>query len=195
MKKVLSLITLQSLLLLGCQQEDNKEIQNVSYTHQRESIKQEDVHAYSELLPKGMMEKYIALQFKDSGLYVNKLKKGFWVEYSIDSSLNGSEVQGMPLVKGGTMNLACTVMRDEGNYETGKENGVWKRFSTLDNRFPFRWDLTYETEYKNGLKDGNEVLYDHGDFIKITSYKKDKILSKKTIHEPDPFKAFKKEKH
>ncbi len=77
MKKVLSLIILQSLFLFGCQQEDTKEIQDVSYPHQRESIKQEDVHAYSELLPKGMMEKYIALQFKDSGLYVNKLKKVF----------------------------------------------------------------------------------------------------------------------
>ena len=195
MKKVLSLIILQSLFLLSCQQEGANEVQDVSYPHQSESKKQEDAHTYSELLPKGMMEKYIALQFKDSGLYTNKLKNGFWVEYSVDSSLNGNEVQGMPLVKGGTMNLACTVMRDEGNYEAGKENGIWRRFSTLDNRPPFRWDLTYETEYKNGLKDGNQVLYDHGDSIKITVFKKDKILSKKTIHEQDPFKAFKTEKH
>lgn len=189
MKYILSVAIILSFTLSGCGPENTEDSPDVYFAALKEKEKKEAIHEYSDSVPQGVMEKDVALQFKDSGAYVNKLRDGYWVAYIIDSSLDGGYVEGVPSVKGHRMNLACIVYKEEGNYKAGKGTGVWKRFITSDNRFPFRWVLTHETTYKNGLKDGTAIYYDYGDTLTVSTYKKGKLLNKKIIHEENLLKS------
>ncbi|MBN1186258.1 MAG: hypothetical protein JXB49_28530 [Bacteroidales bacterium] len=98
---------------------------------------------------------------KDSGAFnANGFKDGLWIEYPIDSSLlfstinirndsNRSEV------------LKPDIIKEIGSYSAGKREGIWTIY-TYDKVFRRKertWELYKTIEYKDGVKEGKEIMY------------------------------------
>ena len=119
-----------------------------------------------------IMNDSIINQYPDSGHYSGKIKEGLWTEYSLDTSNKNVTVHG----EGGlpTMKLGSAMLRDFGNYVNGNKEGKWTEYRTQDPKTNF-WTKYSESEYKNGLKNGKEIVYE-GDKVAFILVYKDGIL-------------------
>ena len=97
--------------------------------------------------------------FHDSGNYVNGLKEGFWIEFSIDST----EINQTNEIKFGdkiiSANSTPDLKKEEGLYINGKREGVWKVYKSYDKKPPFGWGISRTITYSKGLKNGEEITY------------------------------------
>ncbi len=98
---------------------------------------------------------------KDSGAFnAYGFKDGLWIEYPIDSSLlfstfnirndsNRSDV------------LKPDIIKEIGSYSAGKREGIWTiyTYDKVFGRNERAWELHETIEYKNGVKEGKEIMY------------------------------------
>jgi hypothetical protein len=98
---------------------------------------------------------------EDSGSFnAYGFKDGLWIEYPIDSSLlfstfnirndsNRSDV------------LKPDIIKEIGSYSTGKREGIWTiyTYNKVFRRKEKTWELHNTIEYKNGVKEGKEIMY------------------------------------
>lgn len=110
---------------------------------------------------------------KDSGLFVNNLKEGIWIEYSIDSSRLGVNSKVIVGDKSIDFSHGITLEKSVGTYQDGRREGMWTMFRSFDNELPLSWGRKSETDYRMGLKNGVEIVYQgYGELQKplITSH-------------------------
>ncbi len=96
---------------------------------------------------------------KDSGLLIDNTKVGFWIEYSIDSSMFGQEVDINFGNKESKMVFGAKFIKTTGHYENGKKNGLWKHFVNMIEKPPFFWTLKESIEFENDIKNGWQITY------------------------------------
>lgn len=104
-----------------------------------------------------LLDTNLVKQLIDSGRTVRHVKSGYWKEFSIDTSVSGISVSF------GNHNVGSigtpTIIKHCGVYRRGEKTGVWTEYRTSDSELPLSWDKYSTTEYKNGLKTGEEILY------------------------------------
>lgn len=106
-----------------------------------------------------LLDPAIIKQLQDSGRIENDLKEGYWVHYSLDTSLMGQQTELVVGDKKLPMTLSATLQKETGNYIKGKKEGVWTLYKSNDKKPPFYWNRNTLTNYKAGLKEGEEINY------------------------------------
>ncbi|MCD6069023.1 MAG: hypothetical protein K0S33_3849 [Bacteroidetes bacterium] len=106
-----------------------------------------------------LLDPAIIKQLQDSGSIENGLKVGYWVHYSLDTSLMGQQTELIVGDKKLPMNFSATLQKETGNYIKGKKNGVWTLYKSNDKKPPFYWNRNSMINYNAGLKDGEEINY------------------------------------
>jgi antitoxin component YwqK of YwqJK toxin-antitoxin module len=99
--------------------------------------------------------------YPDSGGYANGvtiiLKEGQWVEHYIDSSMTRTKVN-----IGNTTNsfmLGLHFEKKVGSYIDNKKEGIWTEYYSSGYENKITWERRSTINYKNGLKDGEEIMY------------------------------------
>jgi len=98
---------------------------------------------------------------KDSGAFnAYGFKDGLWIEYPIDSSLLFSTFN---IRNDSTRSdtLKPDIIKEIGSYSAGKREGIWTfyTYNKVFSRKERTWELYKTIEYKNGLKEGKEIMY------------------------------------
>ncbi len=117
-----------------------------------------------------LLDPSIIKQLQDSGQYTNGVKEGIWVEYSLDTSLTGIQTTLVVGDKKILTTFGATLQKEKGIYFNGKRDGFWVLYKSYDKKPPFIWNKIIETNYKNGQKNGQEVLFNLNDTISIKSF-------------------------
>ncbi|HYG38313.1 MAG TPA: hypothetical protein VD908_06835 [Cytophagales bacterium] len=106
-----------------------------------------------------LLDPAVIKQLQDSGRIENGFKEGLWNEYSLDTTLMGQQTELIVGDKKLPMTFSATLQKESGNYLKGKKDGVWIIYKSNDKKPPFYWDRNTATNYKNGLKEGEEIIY------------------------------------
>jgi len=134
------------------------------------------------------------------GVYLNREKDGKWVFYDGHSNVIAVDYYKNELKHGKCIVYHPTgELIEEVNYEKGIQHGMWKRYFKNGNLHfqgnveNGKWDGPYVFNYPDGkklvvgvyehaLKQGDWLYYDdQGQLIKVESYKKGKMSSKKVF--------------
>ena len=102
-------------------------------------------------------------QLKDSGQLINNMKEGVWVEYSIDSSEYNTPASVEILDKSYAFEIGVTFHKEKGLYKNNLRNGKWTMFYSYDNQLTLDWKRNSITEYENGMKNGEEIIYQNAE--------------------------------
>lgn len=100
---------------------------------------------------------------KDSGQFVNNMKSGLWIEYSIDSSMLGEEINVNFGNKESKMIFGANFIKAKGHYINGKKSGLWTYSINWIDKPPFFWNVRESIEHENGIKNGWHIAYNTGD--------------------------------
>ena len=131
---------------------------------EKDTVKQQTLIALKKWfqnpsLSNNQLDPSIIKSLKDSGRIERSLKEGYWVQYSLDTSLKDQQVEVTVGTKKLPFTFSATLQKETGNYLHGKKNGVWMLYDSYDTAAPFDWEKNTMTNYKKGLKDGEEVMY------------------------------------
>lgn len=144
MKQISLIIFLFSLCNLSAQNRQNDSIV-ISYY---------DLTGLKTYYSKVDLSPWIAL--KDSGVYLDNLKDGLWIEYPIDTSIMESNTN----IRNDSIKSYIykpDINKQTGLYKSGKKDGRWSFY--FQSKALNGWFLDKVVDYKNGLKDGLEVKY------------------------------------
>src|SRR5258708_81384 len=155
MTRILALTLILAFIFSDCHSQTEGE---------NDSVKQETLIALRKWFenPKisnNHLDTAIINTLKDSGRTKGGLKEGYWIHYSLDTSLMGQQVELTVGDKKLPMNLSATLQKETGDYLHGKKNGIWTLYQCDELNPPFNWKRNTVTNYKNGLKDGEEIMY------------------------------------
>lgn len=115
--------------------------------------------ANNPVLTNQQLDLNIIHDLKDSGSIVNQLKKGYWVEYSIDTTSAGREIELHVGDQKRIVTLTANLQKETGNYVNGKREGIWTQYTSRQDKAPFYWTRYSVANYRSGLKNGEEVFY------------------------------------
>jgi len=146
-----------TLALTNCQSQTDEELLEKE-VDEKLTEWAENPHFNNEILDPAILE-----QFQDSGQFVNEMKDGLWIEYSLDTSLYklGETVEFRVSDKKGSLNLGAVLNKEVGYYKEGNRNGNWTIYQSGSKKQPFYWDKIVSTNYFDGKKHGEEIIY-HG---------------------------------
>ncbi len=97
--------------------------------------------------------------FKDSGRIENQLKEGFWAHYSLDSASMEEQYVLVINSKNLPLFISAVLQKEAGYYKRGKREGLWTVYKSYSQSFPLVWVTSQVSNYKNGLKNGEEIIY------------------------------------
>ena len=109
-------------------------------------------------------------QFKDSGEFVKGKKEGIWIEFSLDTSSMGQKSNVTVGDKKIEFTSSAILQKEKGVYTSDKRDGTWLLYVSYDKKIPFHWMRRYETNYKNGEKNGKEILFSLDDTIMVRTF-------------------------
>lgn len=109
--------------------------------------------------PHSSLDSITMNSLKDGGRFENNHKIGVWREFTIDSSLMGVQTNVSFGNRTSQITFDAKIIKSVGEYSNGQRNGLWTEYTTDNVRFPFYWRRRSEINFKNGLKDGKEILY------------------------------------
>jgi antitoxin component YwqK of YwqJK toxin-antitoxin module len=117
---------------------------------------------------------------EDSGAYeINGLRKGFWVEYKVDS------LHATPPPFSDTKRVAAyyaapiVLSKSEGNYKQGHREGIWKSYNCFSTQKPYHWILKDATPFKGSFYNGVWKYYSMDGKILIEGQYKEGLLEGK----------------
>lgn len=118
----------------------------------------------------------IMSELQDSGRLENGLREGEWIIYDIDSSQIGNMVDVSINNETHKMRLDPNIEKQVGKYWNDKKEGTWIKYESSNYKPPYWWTKKSHTDYKNGLKNGNEIYFrgygtENLDTIGIMQYK------------------------
>ena len=155
MKTTLSLILL-GLLLSSC---------NAQTENKQDSSEIEVINAVqnwadeNDSIPNRVLDQTTINQLRDSGKTINNLKEGFWLEYSIDSTNYNKKAKVAMGSKSFDFELGLKLLKDAGEYIANKRTGKWIQYESFDTKLPISWNRNKTTEYKNGVRNGQEIEF------------------------------------
>jgi len=171
MTRLITLTLILSSIFLFCQGQTKKE--------EEDSLRQETLIALRKWFENPSfsdkhLDPAIIKTLQDSGKIEKGIKEGYWIHYSLDTSLMGKQLEVTVGEKKLPVELSAVLQKETGNYLSGEKIGVWTLYKSYDINPPFNWEINMVTKYKNGLKDGEEILYQGYDPLKplvITNWK------------------------
>lgn len=155
MKRIILLTLILTLIFSSCHSQTEED---------KKKIEQETLIALKKwfenpTITNDLLDPAIIKQLQDSGRIENGLKEGYWVHYSLDTSLMGQQTELVVGDKKLPMTFSATLQKETGNYIRGKKDGVWTLYKSNNKKPPFYWNRNSVTNYKNGLKEGEEIIY------------------------------------
>ena len=136
------------------------------------------------------MNNYYYKRLKNIGqLDNNGQRTGFWVEYELlldtANSSTPATIQGLDFSVDVKFPNPSKLLKSEGNFGGGQMTSRWKwyeaNYSYSDS---LTWQVTRETEYINGRKNGMEKQYSSGNLYRQANYSNDQITGTETYYMP-----------
>ena len=113
-------------------------------------------------------------------------KTGFWVQYElvVDSASSSipATIQGLDFSVNIELPNPSRLRKSEGNFASGQMTNLWKWFEASYYNDSITWQVTRETVYLNGKKNGLDKEYSFGNIYHDAKYSNDKITGTETYY-------------
>lgn len=152
MRKIIHVTFLITLTLNSCQSQTGKG--NIEETTKK---------ALDDLFENGSNDdvplETLLIIPQDSGLMKNGFKEGLWIEYSVDSALSEHKIVIVTNKGSVESDITPTLQKEIGSYINSQRIGMWTLYEEMRIKTSSFWNRLTVTNYKNGLKHGEEVRY------------------------------------
>lgn len=121
-------------------------------------------------------------------LDVNGVKTGFWIEYKLSFDTANSStpvtIQGNDFSLNMEFQKPSTLEKIEGAYASGQMTGQWKWFEATYYGDSLTWEVTRESVYAMGMKNGIERQYSSGGLFREARYSDNEIIGTEILYYP-----------